>query len=91
MTKPMAKLERWAVVDSIASQSFRELQPGQHLTGYIPGGANLPNAKFIYTSVIIHADVVRGVVETLNTLYELGKPSEEYRVWDEERRRSTAA
>jgi hypothetical protein len=88
--KPVAKLENWAVVDSVASQSFQELQPGKHLTGYVSGHTNFQNAKFIYTSVIIEVDLNDGVVETRNTTYQLGRPSDEYRSWYQQRRAPAA-
>lgn len=90
MTKQQAKLENWAVVDSVVSQSFHALQPGRHLTGYVSGHANLPNTKYIYTSPIVSIDSHQGMVETRNTVYMLGEPSQEYRTWYNERRESAA-
>jgi hypothetical protein len=91
MLKPLAKLENWAVVDSVASQSYQELRPGKHLTGYVSGHANLPNAKFIYTSLITGVDYNKALVETNNTMYQLAEPSEDYRRWFEERKGSAVA
>jgi hypothetical protein len=91
MLKPLARLENWAVVDSVASQSYQELQPGKHLTGYVSGHANLPNAKFIYTSPITSVDYSKGLVETNNTMYQLAEPNADYSRWYRERRGSAVA
>ena len=91
MLKPLARLENWAVVDSVASQSYQRLQPGKHLTGYVSGHANLPNAKFIYTSPITSVDYNKALVETNNTMYQLAEPSEDYRRWFNERGESAVA
>lgn len=89
MKKPLVRIENWAVVQSVLSPSFEELRAGRHLTGNILGHASLRNTKFIYTSRIVN--VYSGVVETLNTVYELGEPSEEYKNWECERGSSAAA
>ena len=87
MRKSLVAIENWAVVESVISPSYEELQPGRHLMGNVLGHASLQNTKLIYTSRILN--VYQGVVETLNTLYQLGEPSEEYKEW--ERRREAAA
>jgi hypothetical protein len=88
MRKPLVAIENWAVVDSVLSPGFQELRPGKHLMGNVLGHASLRNTKFIYTSRIVN--VYPGVVETLNTLYQLGEPSEEYKAWERERDRAAA-
>lgn len=87
MRKTLVAIENWAVVESVISPSYEELQPGRHLMGNVLGHASLQNTKLIYTSRILN--VYQGVVETLNTLYQLGEPSEEYKEW--ERRREAGA
>jgi hypothetical protein len=87
MRKSLVAIENWAVVESVISPSYEELQPGRHLMGNVLGHASLQNTKLIYTSRILN--VYQGVVETLNTLYQLGEPSEEYKEW--ERRREANA
>ncbi|HTD54311.1 MAG TPA: hypothetical protein VK670_02940 [Silvibacterium sp.] len=89
MRKPLVAIENWAVVDSVVSSGFEELQPGKHLTGNVLGHASMRNTKFVYTSRIVN--VYNGVVETLNTLYQLGEPSEEYRAWQRQRDSAAAA
>ena len=79
MRKPLVAIENWAVVDSVVSPGFEELKPGKHLTGNVLGHASVRNTKFVYTSRIVN--VYNGIVETLNTLYQLGDPSEEYKAW----------
>jgi len=88
MRKPLVAIENWAVVDSVLSSGFEELRPGKHLMGNVLGHASVRNTKFVYTSRIVN--VFHGVVETLNTLYQLGEPSEEYRVWLRERDEAAA-
>src|SRR5271165_6774581 len=80
MRKSLVAIENWAVVESVISPSYEELKPGKHLMGNVLGHASLQNTKLIYTSRILN--VYPGVVETLNTLYQLGEPSEEYKEWE---------
>lgn len=89
MQKPLVRIENWAVVQSVLSPSYEELRAGRHLTGNILGHPSVRNTKFIYTSRIVN--VYSGVVETLNTVYELGEPSDEYKAWECQRAGSAAA
>jgi hypothetical protein len=84
MEKLSAKIENWSIVDNLIFNGFRELKPGQRLTGYLTGHKDLPNGV-IYTSVIKRVDPANGVVETPNTVYHLGQINEEYRLWVAER------
>jgi hypothetical protein len=86
MWQPLVILENWAVVDSVLSHSYQELRPGKHLTGTVLGLTNLPNTNFIFTSPIVGVDSDKGVVQTRNTVYQLGDASEEYKAWDHRRR-----
>ena len=88
MRKPLVAIENWAVVDSVLSPGFKELRPGKHLMGNVLGHASVRKTKFVYTSRIVN--VYSGVVETLNTLYQLGEPSEEYKAWERERNNAAA-
>jgi hypothetical protein len=83
MRKSLVAIENWAVVESVISPNYEDLQPGKHLMGNVLGHASLQNTKLIYTSRILN--VYPGVVETLNTLYQLGEPSEEYKDWERKR------
>src|SRR5277367_3279436 len=83
MRKSLVAIENWAVVESVISPSYEELKPGRHLMGNVLGHASLQNTKLIYTSRILN--VYQGMVETLNTLYRLGEPSEEYKEWERKR------
>lgn len=89
MPKPELTIEKWAVVRSFISPNFEELRPGNHLTGNILGHTNLPYTT-LYTSSILSVDFKLGVVETLNTMYRLGEPSEEYQSWFDKRRAAAA-
>jgi hypothetical protein len=91
MSQPLVILENWAVVDSVVSRSYHELQPGKHLTGTVFGHANLPDKNFIFTSPILDVDSNKGVVQTRNTTCQLGEASDAYKTWDRERSRSAAA
>jgi hypothetical protein len=91
MWQPLVILENWAVVDSVVSQSYQELLPGKHLTGTVLGPANLPNTNFIFTSPIVGVDGDKGVVQTRNTIYQLGEACHEYKTWDRERRGAAAS
>jgi len=44
----------------------------------------------VYTSPILSVDFSQGVVETLNTTYRLGEPSDEYKSWFNKRRVTAA-
>jgi hypothetical protein len=92
MQKPLVTIEKWVVVRSVISESFEELQPGNRLLGYVLGHPNLPHTKLVCTSPIQSVDFSQGgVVETLNTLYRLGEPSDDYKSWYYKRKSSTAA
>lgn len=82
MEKLTAKIENWSVVDNLIFNGFRELEPGQRLTGYLMGHSDLPNGV-IYTSVIKSIDKATGLVETGNTVYQLGQINEQYEHWAE--------
>jgi hypothetical protein len=91
MQKPLVTIENWAVVQKAVALSYGELQPGKHLMGKVAGHATLRNAEVIYTSPILSVDVNEGRVETRNTVYQLGEPSEAYRSWELERKVEAAA
>lgn len=91
MPKPRVTIENWGVVKNVISQGFEELHPGNRLTGYVLGHTNLPNTKRIFTSPILSIDLSQGVVETLNTMYQLGETSDEYKSWSTKRSAAIAA
>lgn len=83
MKKPLVRIENWSVVDDLISQGFHELEPGQRLTGTILATTDLPKG-IIYTSVIQAIDLDNGVVETNNTVYQLGQVDEAWERWEAE-------
>ena len=91
MHKPLVTIENWAVVQRAVALSYEELQPGKRLIGKVVGHRALPNAEFIYTSPILSVNVNKGRVETRNTVYQLGKPSDAYRTWEHEHKVEAAA
>lgn len=90
MPKPVVTIEQWAVVRHLISPIYEELQPGNHLTGWVFAHKNIRRKTLVFTSPILSIDVSQGVVETLNTLYRLGEPSDEYKAWFNQRRAAAA-
>jgi hypothetical protein len=90
MKKPLVIIENWAVVQKAVPLSYEELQPGKRLIGKVVGHRVLPNAEYIYTSPIVRVDINEGRVETRNTVYRLGKPSDAYSTWEHEHRVAAA-
>jgi hypothetical protein len=90
MQKKIVRIENWSVVTSVIFDGYCELEPGRRLTGDVLGHANLRNG-LIYTSAILNIDRMRGLVETRNTIYELGDVSPDYKRWAEAQERSQAA
>lgn len=80
MQKKRARIENWSVVNSVVFDDYRNLVPGERLTGDVLGHANLRNG-IIFTSPILSIDRAHGLVETLNTIYELGEVNPEYQQW----------
>lgn len=80
---PLVRIENWAVVDDLIFQGFRELEPGQRLTGTILATTDLPKG-IIYTAVIRSVDLGKGVVETQNASYQLGQVDEDWERWESE-------
>jgi hypothetical protein len=83
MSKPMVMIENWAVVRSGAYAAYEQLVPGNILTGKVFGHEKMPDGKAIFTSPIISVDSNQGIIETRNTLYQLGEASEDYQNSDE--------
>ena len=86
MPKPLVTIENWGVVQDVISRGFEELHPGNRLTGYVLGHSNLPSTKRIFTSPIMSVDLSERVVETVNSIYQLGKISDEYKSWTAKRK-----
>jgi hypothetical protein len=80
MDKPVVRIENWSVVSSALFQGYRDLEPGQRLTGDVMGHTNLRNGS-IYTSAILKVDLAHKLVETHNSLYLLGEVSADYARW----------
>jgi hypothetical protein len=88
--KPIVRIENWSVVGSIIYYGYRKLEPGARLTGDVMGHANLRNGT-IYTSAILTIDLLKGLVETHNSIYSLGEVSEDYGRWIEAQEHPQAA
>ena len=83
MSKPTVFIDDWAVVKSGAYVAYEELEPGHVLTGKVFGHDRLAEGKSIFTSSIVRVDHDHRTVETKNTVYQLGRVSEDYRQSDE--------
>lgn len=90
MQKKIVRIENWSVVSSVIFDGFYELEPGRRLTGDVLGHANLRNG-LIYTSAILNVDRRGGLVETRNTIYELGQVNPDYQHWLEAKEKTQAA
>jgi hypothetical protein len=91
MQKPLVTIENWAVIQKTNALRYDELQPGRRLVGKVVGHTAHPHAESIYTSPILFVDAKEGLVETHNTVYRLGKPSDEYKTWRQEQKMNAAA
>ncbi len=90
MQKKIVRIENWSVVSSVIYDGYCELEPGRRLTGDVLAHSHLRNG-LIYTSAILNVDRRSGLVETRNTLYELGQINPEYqRGWRQGRKRRAA-
>lgn len=90
MQKKIVRIENWSVVSSVIYDGFCELEPGRRLTGDVLGHTQLRNG-LIFTSAILNVDRRSGLVETRNTIYELGQVNPEYDQWVEAREKAQAA
>jgi hypothetical protein len=90
MQKKIVRIENWSVVSSVIYDGYCELEPGRRLTGDVLGHTQLRNG-LIYTSAIMSIDRRGGLVETRNTIYELGEVSPDYKRWTEAREKAQAA
>ncbi len=87
MRKPLVTIEDWAVVQRGVNLTYEDLQPGRSLVGNVFGHENLrDDRKQIYTSPILRVHTDSGLVETRNTLYQLGEASSDYKSWREARK-----
>lgn len=90
MQKKIVRIENWAVVSSVIYDGYCELEPGRRLTGDVLAHNQLRNG-LIFTSAIQSVDRRSGLVETRNTIYELGEVNPEYEQWLTAREKSQAA
>jgi hypothetical protein len=81
ISKPLATIQVWAVVEGVVSQHFARLQAGNCLRGHVLGLAHLSYAQLVHISPILKVDLAEELVETRNTIYRLGEVSEEYDSW----------
>ena len=83
MEKPVVRLENWTVIDDLVPLNYEGLGTGKRLAGNAIGHADVAAGGFIYTPPIVQ---VNGrLIETRNTVYELGEPSNVYKMWKRER------
>jgi hypothetical protein len=89
--KTCARLENWAVVESVNVAGYQELQTGNLLVSKVYNHPRIDSGTFIFSSPIVRLDAKSGIVETRNTSYCLGQTSRDYEIWTEERKRTGAA
>ncbi|MFZ0631676.1 MAG: hypothetical protein WA374_07160 [Acidobacteriaceae bacterium] len=90
MQKKIVRIENWSVVSSVIYDGYCGLEPGRRLTGDVLGHTHIRNG-LIFTSAILNVDRMRGLVETRNTIYELGEVSPDYKRWTEAQATGQAA
>ncbi|HEX3987528.1 MAG TPA: hypothetical protein VHX13_13065 [Acidobacteriaceae bacterium] len=90
MQKKIVRIENWSVVSSVIYDGYCELEPGRRLTGDVLSHTHLRNG-LIYTSAIMDVDRRGGLVETRNTIYELGWVNPDYERWLQAREKAEAA
>lgn len=88
--KPIIDIEDWAVVESVSGNAWRPLEPGHRLTGHVSAHDRLPSG-IVFTSVIDQADEAKGLVETQNSVYCLGRIHDGYARWREHNETHRAA
>lgn len=77
MGKKKVRIEEWGLIGELPTPySAPELEEYM-LTGKVYGHPNFSDGHSVRTSRILGA--LDGCVETMNTLYDLGEPSEEYK------------
>ncbi len=86
MQKPLVRIENWAVVRTMIPPSYQDLRPGTRLIGNATGHLGAAGGTLIYTSTVV--SVNEGLIETRNTLYQLGEASNEYKAWERKNRES---
>lgn len=80
MRKRKVKLENWSVVDSLTMQEFREMVPGQRLSGRVRKMFGIPQGT-VFSATIVSVDRKRRRIETPNAVYRLGAISQAYERW----------
>lgn len=80
MKMAKVKLENWYVVDNGTFQGFRNLAPGQRLTGRVKGLFGIPRGT-VYSAAIVSIDERRRRVRTANAVYRLGAVDAAYEKW----------
>jgi hypothetical protein len=89
--KRSARLENWAVVESVNVAGYQALRAGNLLVGKVYNHPRIGEGTFIFTSPIVRLDTKSKVVETKNTSYCLGQASSDYKTWAEEHKQTGAA
>jgi hypothetical protein len=80
MKMSKVKLESWSVVDNGTFQEFRNLAPGQRLTGRVKGLFGIPHGT-VFSAAIVSIDEKRQRVRTANAVYKLGAINQAYENW----------
>lgn len=89
MGKRKVKLENWSVVDSLTMQEFRNMVPGQRVSGRVRKWYGIPSGT-VFSATIVSVDRKRRRIETPNAIYRLGTISKAYERWAGEDVRTSA-
>jgi hypothetical protein len=77
----MSKLENWSLImDDSNPYQAPELRKIR-LQGEVFDREDFNDGDFIHTSSVQELDLVNNIARTRNTVYELGKPTEQYLKW----------
>ena len=85
--KKTVTIENWSIVASNKLGPYQAPEMQQYaLTGEAYGQPDFEDGKFITTSAIINSNDLKhhAIVESHNTLYKLGEPSDSYILWCKE-------
>jgi hypothetical protein len=80
MRKRKVKLENWSVVDGLTMQDFRDMVPGQRVSGRVRSWFGIPQGT-VFSATIVSIDRKRRRIETPNAVYRLGAMSKAYERW----------
>lgn len=80
----MAKLENWSLITINENEFVAPEMRERVLLGNVYDREGFDNGERVRTSLVQEIDVCNNMAYTINTIYELGEPSKEYKdFWEE--------